>query len=273
MTPRVTRLAPSPTGALHLGNARTFLINWAIARRSGWEVLMRVEDLDGPRIKPGAVEETLDILRWLGLDWDGEVMVQSRDLAPYREALERLAERGEVYRCDLTRREIEAAASAPHAGDHETVFPAALRPPRAETSRWRFSEEETNYRFVVPESVIEFDDAVHGRVRRHLAEEVGDFVVWTKGGTPAYQLAVVVDDARQGVTDVIRGDDLLSSAARQMLLYDALELRPPRWWHLPLVLGPDGRRLARRHAPVALPRARRAGGANHRAPRPVVGGG
>lgn len=244
---RVTRLAPSPTGALHLGNARTFLITWAMARRNGWRIVLRIEDLDGPRIKADAAAGAIRDLAWLGLDWDGEALVQSADLWPYREALARLATGGHIFSCDLSRKDIEQAGSAPHAGEHEQPYPRHLRPPREDTARWRLDRLDTNYRFAAPDAPVMVHDEFAGDSIHHPAAEVGDFVVWTKRTTPAYQIAVVVDDARQGVTDVIRGDDLLPSAARQQLLYDALGLPKPRWWHLPLVLGEDGRRLAKRH--------------------------
>ncbi len=248
--PRRTRLAPSPTGALHLGNARTFLVNWAIARQNGWSILLRVEDLDTPRVKPGAIEQTIDTLRWLGLDWDEGPVTQLTDLAPYRDALRALASRGLVYPCDLTRAQIEAAASAPHAGDAEQRFPPELRPDARPSA---FDDEHTNWRLLVEPGAVEFEDALAGAQSIDPSRSVGDFVVWTKRGQPSYQLAVAVDDARQGVTDVVRGDDLLDSAARQLRLYDSLGLSPrPAYTHLPLVRGADGRRLAKRHGDTRL---------------------
>lgn len=250
MSSRVSRLAPSPTGALHLGNLRTFLVNWAIARRQGWTLVMRIEDLDGPRVRAGAAEQTLETLAWIGLDWDGAVLVQSDDLASYIAAMERLAAAGLAYPCELTRSEIEAAASAPHGHEGETPFPATLRP---QINPMSFNERHTNWRFVVDDRRVDFDDCFVGPVCRSPAQQCGDFVIWTRRGQPAYQLAVVVDDARQGVTDVVRGDDLIDSAARQMLLIEALGLQPkPRYTHLPLVVGPDGRRLAKRHGDTRL---------------------
>jgi len=245
-SPEVTRLAPSPTGALHLGNARTFLVNWALARRNGWRIVLRIEDLDGPRVKPGAIERTVATLAWLGMDWDVGPIVQSRDLEPYRAAMARLASARLAYPCELTRAQIESAASAPQEGAHETPFPAALRPegvgPR------EFDNEETNWRVVVGAGEIEFVDEFAGVQRHRPAESVGDFIVWTKRGQPSYQLAVVVDDHRQGVTQIVRGDDLLDSAARQMVLYRMLGYENvPRYTHLPLVKGTDGKRLAKRH--------------------------
>lgn len=258
MSRRVTRLAPSPTGALHLGNARTFLINWALARAGGWSVVLRLEDLDGPRIKSEANEQTLDILQWLGLDWDEGPFIQSTDLTPYEKAMDRLAAGGLVYPCALTRKEIEAAASAPHEGErHETRYPPELRPTERPGA---FTERGTNWRLVVDDRIVDFDDVFASRQTRRPGETIGDIVLWTKRGTPSYQLAVVVDDHRQGVTDVVRGDDLLDSAARQILLYRALELSPePSYTHLPLVLGPDGRRLAKRHGDTRLSHYRELG--------------
>lgn len=248
--PQVTRLAPSPTGALHLGNARTFLVNWALARRRGWRIVLRIEDLDGPRVKSGAIDLTLDLLEWLGLDWDQGPIVQSHDTSPYTQAMRSLTAKGLAYPSDLTRGEVEAAASAPQEGAHEVAFPASLRPalgPR------EFAPADTNWRLAVPDRPIEFVDAFAGRQARSPAHSVGDFVVWTRRGQPSYQLAVVVDDHRQGVTQVVRGDDLLDSAARQLLLYRALGIGPePAYTHLPLVLGPDGRRLAKRHGDTRL---------------------
>lgn len=245
-----TRLAPSPTGALHLGNARTFLITWAWARRNHARIVLRVEDLDGPRVKPEAINLTIDLLAWLGIDWDVGPIVQSQDLAPYREAMRSLADRGLAYPCQLTRAEIEAAASAPQDGVHEPCFPESLRPPiRAR----EFDDEGTNWRLVVDPGVVEFDDLFAGPQSLDPSRTVGDFVLWTKRGQPSYQLAVVVDDHRQGITHVIRGNDLLDSAARQRRITRALGLVPePAFMHIPLVLGHDGKRLAKRHGDTRL---------------------
>lgn len=252
-----TRLAPSPTGALHLGNARTFLINWALARRRGWRIVLRIEDLDGPRVKPGAIESTIDILRWLGMDWDQGPIIQSGDLEPYRAAMRTLAGRSLAYPSDLTRSEIDAAASAPQEGVHETPFPASLRPPLRSRP---FDDETANWRFVVKPGAVEFRDALAGPQGLEPAATIGDFVIWTRRGQPAYQLAVVVDDARQGVTQVVRGNDLLDSAARQLLLYRALGLAPePAYTHLPLIRGQDGKRLAKRHGDTRIESYRAAG--------------
>jgi glutamyl-tRNA synthetase len=251
MKPRVTRLAPSPTGALHLGNLRTFLLNWALARRSGWQIVLRIEDLDGPRIKPEAATQAIDLFRWLGIDWDRGPIYQSRDRAPYEAALTKLADRGLTYRCPATRREILAAASAPHEDDHEQRYPGLYRPARSLSGPAPPpipADADTAVRLIVPDGPITFTDIYAGPQSVDVQQQVGDFILHTKAGLPSYQLAVVVDDARQGVTDVVRGDDLLRSSARQVLLYQLLDLGPPpRYYHLPLVYGRDGHRLAKRH--------------------------
>ncbi|MFM7260016.1 MAG: glutamate--tRNA ligase family protein [bacterium] len=248
--PRTTRLAPTPSGSLHVGNARTFLLNWALARAEGWRIVLRLEDLDIGRVKDGAHDASIADLRDLGLDWDGAPEVQSRDLTPYRRALEALAARGALFRCDRSRSEIRNAASAPHAEDGETRYPPELRPPEP-WSRTVFAWE-ANHRWKVDPASERVCDELAGECDFNPGLEAGDLVVWTKLGVPAYQLAVVVDDARHGVTDVVRGDDLLASAARQQLLARALGLPHARWWHLPLVYGEDGKRLAKRHGSHSL---------------------
>lgn len=246
----LTRLAPSPTGALHLGNARTFLINWALARQNGWRVLLRIEDLDGPRIKAGASEHAIETLRWLGLDWDEGPIYQSADESPYRAALEQLVDAGLAYPCRCTRSQILAASlSAPNAGDHELRYPGTCRPKAGEQIERSLLDDPTvSWRFIAPDEPLPFDDTFAGPQTFHPQREVGDFLVATKACQPSYQLAVVVDDARQGVTQIVRGDDLLSCTSRQLLLYRALGLgSEPIYTHVPLVIGEDGRRLAKRH--------------------------
>ena len=268
MTDRpTTRLAPTPSGALHVGNARTFLVNWALARNLGWRIVLRLEDLDLGRVKAGAHEAAIDDMRWIGVDWDGEPEVQSRDLAPYRAALERLAADGRVFRCDRSRAEIRGAASAPHSEDGETRYPPELRPsgpwPRAIAASGE-GAWEANHRLRVDPGPERVHDEFLGDFTFDPGLECGDMVVWTKLGVPAYQLAVVVDDARHGVTDVVRGDDLLASAARQQLIARALGLAHARWWHVPLVYGDDGKRLAKRHGSHSLAAMRAAGVAPER---------
>lgn len=250
-----TRIAPSPTGALHLGNARTFLVNWAIARQQGWEVVLRIEDLDGPRIKAGATEQAIDLLQWLGIDWDAGPFFQLNDMTPYEGALLRLAEQGEIYPCRCTRKQLEEASlSAPHGHEHDLRYPGTCRPVDGESvDSGLLGESGVAWRVRVPEEPTGFDDAFAGRQEFNVQQTVGDFLVATKSGLTSYQLAVVVDDARQGIDQVVRGDDLLASTPRQMLLYDRLGLSPrPTYTHVPLVIGEDGRRLAKRHGDSRL---------------------
>jgi glutamyl-tRNA synthetase len=257
MSAPVGRLAPSPTGAQHVGNARTYLIAWLSARSRGGRVLLRIEDIDSPRVKAGAVEQALDDLRWLGLEWDGEPLVQTRRVPAYEEALRRLRERELVYPCTCTRTDVERAASAPHAEHEGPIYPGTCAGRRAADAP-ALGDQPFAWRFRVGESRA-FTDCCRGPTHIDLRGAGGDFVVWKSAGTPAYQLAVVVDDAAQGVTEVVRGDDLVPSTPRQLLLYEALGLVPPVFAHVPLVVGEDGRRLAKRHGDTRLAALRAAG--------------
>lgn len=262
---RTTRLAPSPTGALHLGNARTFLMNWAVARQRGWGIMLRIEDLDTPRVKQGASEQAMEDLAWLGMDWDDGPTSQRNDLSPYRDALRKLAAMQLIYPCDATRSEIATAGSAPHGDEHEMRYPNINRPTDMNEVDYfaldHSAAGDIAWRVIIPDENISFNDAFARSQSMNVQQHIGDFMVATKAGLPAYQLAVVVDDARQGVTDVFRGDDLLASAARQMWLYRYLfeDETPPNYWHVPLVLGEDGRRLAKRHGDTRLATYREAG--------------
>lgn len=249
MSDVVGRLAPSPTGAQHVGNARTYLIAWLSARGQGGRVRLRIEDIDSPRVKPGAAEQALEDLRWLGLDWDGDVVVQTQRFPLYEEALRRLQQQELVYPCTCTRSDIERAASAPHPEHEGPVYPGTCSGRRAADAA---GLPAYCWRFRLPVATPAFDDLFRGRCELDLHAAGGDFVVWKATGTPAYQLAVVVDDAAQGVTEVVRGDDLVVSTPRQLLLYEALGLAPPSFAHVPLVVGPDCRRLAKRHGDTRL---------------------
>lgn len=256
-----SRLAPSPTGALHVGNVRTFLLTWLHVRAAGGTLVLRIDDLDGPRVKQGAGAQSIDDLRWLGLDWDEpeRVLVQSERAATYDAAIARLAAAARAYPCTCTRSEVEAAASAPH-GPEGARYPGTCR------GRWacpadaeRATGRPAAIRFVADDGPVEFSDLLFGPQTFDVQSETGDFVIRKSSGTAAYQLATVVDDAESGVDLVIRGSDLLSSTARQILLRRALGLPVPSHLHLPLVVGPDGRRLAKRHGDTSV-RALRAAG-------------
>lgn len=249
------RLAPSPTGALHLGNVRSFVLTWLAARKQGGWIELRIEDLDAPRVREGAVEAILDDLAWLGLDWDAGPRFQAGRIDEYRARLQLLAEAQLAYPCVCSRRDIEAAASAPHANEEGPLYPG--------TCRGRFStvaeaqEASANgrvaWRFAVPRGrVVRWKDHIAGEQAFEVARQLGDFVIWKKDGEPAYQLAVVVDDGLVDINQVVRGDDLLPSAARQILLHEALGQQPPAWWHLPLVFDASGKRMAKRTGDATL---------------------
>lgn len=250
------RLAPSPTGAQHVGNARTYLISWLLARSRGAELRLRIEDIDSPRIKPGSVDSILQDLRWLGLDWDGEPITQTTRLPLYEKALQRLRELELVYPCTCSRGDIEQAASAPHLEHEGPRYPGTCSH-RSSADADLLGSRPFAWRFRVSDSP-EFGDRFQGHTSIDIRELGGDFIVWKSAGTPAYQLAVVVDDAEMGISEVVRGDDLLPSTPRQLLLYRALGLSPPEFAHVPLVVGVDGRRLAKRHGDTRLSSLREA---------------
>jgi glutamyl-tRNA synthetase len=254
----IGRLAPSPTGAQHIGNARTYLIAWLSARAKNGRVVLRIEDIDSPRVKAGAAEEACADLRWLGLDWDDGPIVQTERLPLYQAALERLQAQELVYPCTCTRTDIERAASAPHAEHEGPIYPGTCAHRRAADAA-SLGDKSYSWRLRVGTETIAYEDGFRGPVALNLREIGGDFVVWKSADTPAYQLAVVVDDAAQAVTEVMRGDDLVSSTPRQLVLYRALGLTPPTFAHVPLVVGPDGRRLAKRHGDTRLCALRAAG--------------
>lgn len=235
------RFAPSPTGRLHLGNARSALLGWLWARSEGGEFLLRIEDLDPDRCKPVFTDGILEDLQWLGLDWDGPVWRQSERGAVYDEALARLAQSGRAYRCWCSRAEVARAASAPHPGEEGPVYPGTCRAGGAPKPG-----REPSWRFLVSPGVERFDDALHGVVSQDVSREVGDFVIRRIDGVASYQLAVVVDDALSGITHLLRGEDLLSSTARQLQLQRALGYPAPTYAHVPLLMQADGKRLAKR---------------------------
>jgi glutamyl-tRNA synthetase len=237
---------------------------------------MRVEDLDGPRVRPGLEGRILDELRWLGLDWDEGPDVggpagpyrQSERLASYAAALDRLRDAGLAYPCFCSRAEIAAASQAPHGpSDEGPRYPGTCAGLSAAEAARRAGARRPAWRFRASPGAIRFEDGIHGEQEVDVAAQVGDFVVARADGVPAYQLAVVVDDAAMEIGEVVRGDDLLASTGRQLLLYRALGLRAPRFAHVPLVVGEDGQRLAKRHGALSLGELRERGAD----PRAVVG--
>ena len=243
------RFAPSPTGVLHVGNLRTALLAWLFARKDDARFLMRVEDLDFQRVKPGYEEQQLGDLRAIGIDWDGPVVRQSERLDLYAQAIEELDRDGRVYPCFCTRAEIREAASAAHGPLPEGAYPGTCRElTRAERAHREVAGRPPALRLRADGERVAFTDRLLGDG----SGVVDDFVVRRGDGTPAYNLAVVVDDAAQGVGEVVRGADLADSTPRQLLLGRLLGLRQPAYAHVPLVLAPDGARLAKRHGAVTL---------------------
>jgi glutamyl-tRNA synthetase len=243
------RFAPSPTGPLHLGSLRTALIAWLFARSQSARFLVRIEDLDPQRSRREFERMQLDDLRALGLDWDEEPVRQSERMPAYEDALARLQAQGRLYPCFCTRAEIREAASAPHGVLPEGSYPGICRTVgEAERERRMAAGQPFALRVRADGERVEFEDRLHGRC----SGVVDDFVVRRADGVAAYQLAVVVDDAAQAVGEVVRGDDLIDSTPRQILLARLLGLPVPGYAHVPLVLGGDGTRLAKRTRPPTL---------------------
>lgn len=250
------RFAPTPSGRMHLGNALASLVAWLSARAAGGEMIMRVEDLDPRAQSRERAEQLMDDLRWLGLDWDEGPYWQSERGTLYDEAIARLSAAGLTYPCFCSRAELHAA-SAPHASDGTPVYAGTCRGLSAEEVARRSAVRPPATRLRVPEvgdpaGTIEFSDLAYGPQREVLARECGDFLVRRSDGVVAYQLAVVVDDALMGVTQVVRGRDLLGSCARQTYLAGLLGWEAPEYGHVPLLVAPDGRRLSKRDRDLDL---------------------
>lgn len=251
------RIAPTPTGLLHLGHARTFSLAAERCRQAAGTLILRIEDLDTQRCKKHFTEAALEDLKAIGIDWDEgpdrggpcAPYVQSENATYFLEIWKRLKDAGAIYPCRRSRKDVAAAARAPHAEDEdaEPIFPPEWRPSNPDFGK-DFSEPgDYNWRFRVPDGeTITFDDAIQGPQSFIAGKDFGDFVVWRRDGVPAYELAVVADDIRMNITEVVRGADLLKSTARQILIYRALGATPPAWAHAPLVLDENGKRLAKR---------------------------
>jgi glutamyl-tRNA synthetase len=264
------RYAPSPTGMIHVGNARTALAAWLSVRSRGGTFVYRLEDLDPPRVVPGMAEAQREDLLWLGLDWDEGPDVggphapysQSERSSYYEDALRTLAAAGRLFPCRLSRRDLQAMASAPHGGE-EAPYPASLRPgdPGPDWfERLRKAERpDAAIRFLVHDRPVSFVDRICGPVTERVDLTVGDFVLKRRDGLYAYQLAVVVDDLRMGIDDVVRGADLLASTARQIQLLEALGGTPPAYAHIPLVVNTQGGKLSKRDQGITLRSLREAG--------------
>jgi len=252
------RVAPSPTGYLHLGHARTFWVAQQRAQQAKGTLILRNEDIDRQRCRPNFVAAVSEDLRWFGIEWqEGPDMGgpcspynQSERFGLYREALQTLIHSGAVYACSCSRKDIDTATSAPQGADDEVLYPGTCRPRAFNTpaTSGRFS-----WRFRVPEGdPIEFEDAAMGPQTFTAGKDFGDFLVWRNDDVPSYQLAVVVDDAAMRISEVVRGADLLVSTARQILLYRALGLQPPAFYHCPLLTDERGVRLAKRNDVLSL---------------------
>lgn len=262
----IGRLAPTPTGRLHLGHALTFRTAWERCRSRGGVLLFRNEDLDPDRCRPEYVAGMFEDLRWLGLDWDQGPYLggphapydQSRRTPVYRQAWQQLRDGGLIYPCRCSRKDLRDAARAPHDLGGEAIYPGTCRPSGCgslDRESWPPGPGETEvcWRYQVPDGAnVRFTDGRLGPQCFTAGRDFGDFVIWRRDGVPAYELAVVVDDAAMGVTEVVRGADLLLSTARQKLLQEALGLVEPAYYHTPLVAGPDGQRMAKRNRSASI---------------------
>ena len=262
------RIAPTPSGLLHLGHAATFSIAHLRARAAGGTVVYRTEDLDPDRCRPEFAEAAMEDLRWWGLDWDEgpdcggpfAPYVQSERMARFQADMEQLVAAGTVYASPHSRRHIAEAETAISPANQEAVFPPELRPARPTATRFD-PQAEINWRFRVPDGrAVTFEDGRCGQVTYVAGQDFGDFLVWRRNGLPAYELAVVTDDHAMEITEVVRGEDLLVSTARQLLLYEALGRIPPAWYHCPLVIDPvTEHRMSKTHRSLALRALREAG--------------
>lgn len=237
------RFAPSPSGRMHLGNALSAMLAWLSAKHQGGEILLRIEDLDPARSKAEYAQGIMDDFRWLGLLWDRRATDQSKRGEAYAAALRQLEQMYLIYPCYCSRDQLHAA-SAPHASDGRVIYAGTCR--NLTPEQRAVMTKKPSLRIRLPDREISFRDGLQGDVTMNLQREFGDIILRRADGVAAYQLAVVVDDGTQGVTEVVRGRDLLSSTPVQLFLYELLGLTPPRFYHVPMLLAPDGRRLSKR---------------------------
>ncbi len=238
------RFAPSPSGRMHLGNALSAMLAWLSAKHQGGEILLRIEDLDPARSKAEYAQGIMDDFRWLGLLWDRRATDQSRRGEAYAAALRQLEHMDLIYPCYCSRDQLHAA-SAPHASDGRVIYAGTCR--NLTPEQRAVMTKKPSLRIRLPDREISFQDGLQGNVTMNLQREFGDIILRRADGVAAYQLAVVVDDGTEGVTEVVRGRDLLSSTPVQLFLYELLGLTPPRFYHVPMLLAPDGRRLSKRN--------------------------
>lgn len=237
------RFAPSPSGRMHLGNALSAMLAWLSAKQQGGEILLRIEDLDPARSKAEYAQGIMDDFRWLGLLWDRRATDQSKRGEAYAAALRQLEQMYLIYPCYCSRDQLHAA-SAPHASDGRVIYAGTCR--NLTPEQRAVMTKKPSLRIRLPDREISFRDGLQGDVTMNLQREFGDIILRRADGVAAYQLAVVVDDGTEGVTEVVRGRDLLSSTPVQLYLYELLGLTPPRFYHVPMLLAPDGRRLSKR---------------------------
>ena len=254
ITPR-GRFAPSPSGYMHLGNAFSVLLSWLSIRSIDGEFLLRFEDLDERCLRTEYRDALIEDLHWMGIDWDGEVLVQSARSEIYNATLEEISRRAEVYPCFCTRADLHAA-SAPHASDGTPMYAGTCYGMSQVEADEHAKTRKPSLRLHVPDTCISFLDAHMGPYEQNLKNECGDFVIRRSDGVFAYQLACVCDDIASGITQIVRGSDLLSSTPRQMYLYELLGAEVPEYCHHPLLIAPDGRRLSKRNADLELRRIR-----------------
>jgi len=243
--PYIGRYAPSPSGRLHYGNLRTALLSWLHARLNNGKWLLRFDDIDSPRVVAGSDQQIMEDLVWLGLDWDGQPYYQSEQLSFYQQKLDELIDDHGCYECFCSRKDIQQAASAPHG--KMAVYPGTCRHLSQSEKQDKASQKHPAIRLQVENKTISFEDGILGSQTQNMATECGDFVIKRADGLFAYQFAVVLDDIAQGVTDVVRGADLLDSSPRQLYLFERFGANFPRFWHVPLVMTAKNQRMAKRN--------------------------